>query len=315
MADTQELLKRLEQGVQEVMSTEGWRRYLTAQAKFHNYSAGNVLLILSQKPEATQVAGFNTWREMGRAVKKGEHSIQILAPIFPKRGSEESREASEVAKQLAPVGGASQEEAATAARSGPVRYRVAHVFDVSQTDGERLPAPPVHRLEGDSGEARLLLGRLTLMAAEEGLHIGYAEPREMPGRALGYYQPDTRRIVLAKGLAPDQQAKTLAHELAHHMLEHGRGREPGRPTQEAEAEGVAFVVCQKFGVDTSQYSFGYVAGWSKDDGGIALVREASTAIQKVARDIIDRIEPQQVRAPEFAVQPARQPAMAAGLDR
>lgn len=305
MADTQDLLRRLEEGVQEVMSSEGWRRYLTAQAKFHTYSPGNVLLILSQRPDATQVAGFNTWRDLGRAVNKGEHGIAILAPIFPRQ-----REGDAVTE---PAGGRQAgTEDERAIKGSPVRYRVAHVFDVSQTEGRELPRPPVHRLEGDSDAARLLLARLNQVAVEEGLHVRYADPREMRS-ANGYYQPDARRIVLRQDLAPDQQAKTLAHELAHHMLEHGRGREPGRPTQEAEAEGVAFVVCQRFGLDTSEYSFGYVATWSRDEGGPALVKQASAAIQRVSRDIIDRIEPQ--RAQETARQPVRQTAMAAGMDR
>ena len=304
MADTQELLKRLEEGVQSVMSSEGWRTYLTAQAKFHHYSPGNVLLILSQRPDASQVAGFNTWRDLGRQVKKGEHGIAILAPIFPRQ-----READAAAEPATrPLAGMEDERAI---KGTPVRYRVAHVFDVSQTDGRELPAPPVHRLEGDSGAARSLLARLTQFATEEGVRVSYADPREMRSRAHGYYEPLTQRIVLRNDLAPDQRAKTLAHELAHHMLEHGRGREPGRPTAEAEAEGVAFVVCQRFGLDTSEYSFGYVATWAKDEGGPALVKQTSTAIQRVAKQIIDRTEPQR----EAAHQPARQPAMAAGMDR
>ena len=125
----------------------------------------------------------------------------------------------------------------------------------------------------------------------------------MPRGANGYYQPATRRIVLAKDLAPDQQAKTLAHEIAHHMLEHGRGREPGRPTEEAEAEGVAFVVCSRFGLDTSEYSFGYVATWAMYTDGPALVKQASTAIQGVASEMIERMEPQKTQLQSRTTQP------------
>ncbi len=100
----------------------------------------------------------------------------------------------------------------------------------------------------------------------------------------------TTHSTIKSAIAPDQQAKTLAHELGHHLLEHGRGREPGRPTEEAEAEGVAFVVCSRFGLDTSDYSFGYVANWSRDEGGPALVKQASAAIQAVAGEMIDRME-------------------------
>ena len=280
--DASELLQRLEEGVRSVMSSEAWRSFLSTQAKFHNYSAGNVLLILMQNPHATQVAGFHTWRDLGRFVKRGEHGIAILAPVFPKREPE---------PKAAPEEG---EARAGVDRSHvPVRFRVAHVFDVAQTDGRSLPEPPAHELRGESDQARLLVARLAKLAAEEGLHLSHEAPEHMPRGAKGYYQPDARRIVLSEGLALDQQAKTLVHELAHHMLQHGRGREPGRPTEEAEAEGTAFVVCEHFGLDTSEYSFGYVAAWSKDAGGPALVKQVSAVIQGAARDMIDRMEPPQ----------------------
>ena len=290
--DAAELLKRLEDGVRSVMSSEGWRSFLAAQARFHTYSPGNVLLILSQDPHATRVAGFHTWREMGRFVKKGEHGIAILAPVFPKK--EEKPDAGERPASQEPAG-----DGKVTVESGrvPVRFRVAHVFDVAQTDGEPLPEPPAHRLTGSSAEARTLIARLTRLVEQESLRLEYADPKTMLRGANGYYQPTEGRIVVSNVIAPDQQAKTLAHELAHHLLEHGRGREPGRPTEEAEAEGVAFVVCSRFGLDTSDYSFGYVATWARDEGGPALVKQASTTIQGVAREIIERIEPQKTRAP------------------
>ena len=283
--DASELLRRLEDGVRSVMSSEGWRSFLTAQARFHTYSPGNVLLILSQDPHATRVAGFHTWRELGRFVKKGEHGIAILAPVFPKK--EPKPEAGE--RQ---TGEASSDEGKVAVESDhvPVRFRVAHVFDIAQTDGEPLPEAPARRLTGDSAEAHALIARLTRLVEQEGLGLEYADPKTMPRGTNGYYQPMEGRIVVSNALAPDQQAKTLAHELAHHMLEHERGRQPGRPTEEAEAEGVAFVVCSRFGLDTSNYSFGYVANWSRDDGGPALVKQASAAIQAVAGGMIGRME-------------------------
>lgn len=282
-----ELLQRLEEGVRGVMSSEGWREFLQAQAKFHHYSAGNVLLILSQDPHATRVAGFHTWREMGRFVKKGEHGIAILAPVFPKK--EEKPEAGERTTVQEP---ASDGKVAVDSGRVPVRFRVAHVFDVAQTEGEPLPQPPIHELRGESEQAWHLIDRLTKFASSEGLRVSYAPAERMPRGARGYYEPGARAIVLQDGLSRNQRAKTLAHELAHHMLQHGRGREPGRPTEEAEAEGTAFVVCNHFGLDTSDYSFGYVATWSRDEGGVAIVKQASAAIQGTARDMIDGIERQ-----------------------
>lgn len=293
--DAGELLRRLEEGVKGVMSSDGWRRFLSTQAKFHNYSAGNVLLILMQNPQASHVAGFHTWRDLGRAVKKGEHGIAILAPVFPKREKQEPGEQKE-----RPEGGHVEIQEKAEPERTPVRFRVAYVFDIAQTDGKPLPEAPVHRLTGSSAKAHALVAHLTRLVEQEGLELQYADPKTMPRGTNGYYQPMEGRIVVSNALAPDHQAKTLAHELAHHMLEHERARQPGRPTEEAEAEGVAFVVCSRFGLDTSEYSFGYIATWARDEGGPALVKQASAAIQGVARDMIDGME--RMKTPARAAQ-------------
>ena len=157
--DAGELLKRLEEGVKSVMSSEGWRIFLSAQAKFHNYSAGNVLLLLMQNPQATRVAGFHTWRNLGRSVKKGEHGIAILAPVFPKKEPErEPRALPEAEGEPGPD-----------ISRVPVRFRVAHVFDVAQTEGQPLPKPPVHELRGGSAAAVGLTTKLMVLAQAEGL--------------------------------------------------------------------------------------------------------------------------------------------------
>ena len=290
MTEAAELVQRLEEGVRQVMSSEGWRRFLQAQAKFHQYSAGNVLLILSQRPGASLVAGFNAWRDLGRHVRKGEHSIAILAPVFPRKEKQPDAVAGATADANAKHRESDED------RPSPVRFRVAHVFDIAQTEGAPVPAPPVHELRGQSEQAWWLIDQLTKLASAEHLRVSYAPPERMHG-AKGYYQPDTQAIVLRDDMSRDQRAKTLAHELAHHILQHGRGREPGRPTEEAEAEGVAFVVCSRFGLDTSDYSFGYVANWSRDEGGPTLVKQASAAIQAVAGAMIDRIETERSHVP------------------
>lgn len=203
--DAGELLRRLEEGVKSVMSSDGWRLFLSTQAKFHNYSAGNVLLILMQNPQATRVAGFHTWRDLGRAVKKGEHGIAILAPVFPKREKQEPGDQKE-----RPEGGQVKTQEAAEPERTPVRFRVAYVFDIAQTDGKQLPEAPVHRLTGDSQAARLLFARLSQLAIEQNLHLQYEGRETMPRGANGYYQPATCRIVLAKDLAPEQQAKIIS---------------------------------------------------------------------------------------------------------
>lgn len=293
MPGAAELVERLELGVQEVMSSDGWRRYLTAQARFHQYSAGNALLVLVQRPDASQVAGYTTWQSLGRQVRKGEKGIAILAPVFPRKDTTTQLGAEEGDRQLAQDSGEGQ-----GGRS-PVRFRVAHVFDVSQTEGRELPEPPIYRLEGDSSEARWLLERLLVVAGDEGLKVAMAATDT--GHANGFYRPSTREIHVAQGLAPDQQAKTLAHEIAHHMLEHGRGRDLHRPTEEAEAEGVAFVICYRFGLDTSQYSFGYVGAWaSQGKDGLATVKAVASTIQRTASGLIERLEPARSKEMEVA---------------
>ena len=154
-----------------------------------------------------------------------------------------------------------------------------YVWDWTQTEGKGLPEHPARDLTGNSEEARLLLGRLVLAAEHEGLRVVYRDPSELRG-AKGYYQRTTQTIVLAKSLAADQTAKTLCHELAHHWCGHGMpGEKRDRAIEEAEAEGTAFVVCEHFGIDTSGYTFGYVAGWSGEEGP-QIVKRVGATIQQ-----------------------------------
>lgn len=274
---TADLVKRLDDGVRAVMESGDMRSYLAMQARFHHYSWSNVLLILTQKPEATRVAGFSTWLDLGRHVNRGEHGITILAPIFPKQDrSQEAKTASE-------------EEV----RPNPVRFRPVHVFDISQTDGTPLPESPSHRLEGESGEARWLIPRLLELAREEGLAVDMAA-RDC-GSANGYYNRQAGTIHVAQGLAVDQQAKTLAHEIGHHVLGHESGH-GDRSEKEVAAEGTAFVVCQHYGMDTAAYSLGYVATWAGGGKeGEQKVRATLRDIQHAAGSVIDRVEEREHR--------------------
>lgn len=267
---TTDLVKRLDDGVREVMESGDMTRYLAMQAKFHHYSWSNVLLILTQKPDATRVAGFSTWLDLGRHVNRGERGITILAPVFPRRDK------------------AKEEVSEQETRPSPVGYRVVHVFDIGQTDGTPLPEPPSRRLEGESGEARWLLPRLLAFARDEGLTVDMAASD--CGSANGYYSRDTRSIHVAAGLAVDQQAKTLAHEIGHHVLGH-EGGHGDRGAKEVAAEGTAFVVCQHYGMDTTAYSFGYVATWAgAGKEGEQKVRATLHTIQRAAGQVIDAVD-------------------------
>ena len=264
-----ELVARLEAGVATVASSEGWREYLAAQARFHQYSLGNVLLIAAQMPTATRVCGFHGWLRLGRHVRKGEHGIRILAPVTGRRDeAEESEE--------------------TDANGRPVRgFRVVTVFDISSTDGEPLAEHPCRKLTTDSERGAWLYAKLLDIARAEGIPV--REDATDLGAANGCYYPARHAIALAAGLSLDHKAKTMVHELGH-ALTH-RNTDKPRAEQEAEAEGTAFVVAAWVGLDTSQYSFGYVADWAGREDGPALVRRVGATIQRTAARIIGRLDP------------------------
>jgi antirestriction protein ArdC len=266
-AAIQESLTRLEQAVSAIHDSETFRSYLDAQARFHSYSFANVLLILSQRPDATRVAGYQTWKQLGRQVRRGERGIRIIVPI---RGR----------ATVSPA----ESETSDAEDPKPdrtiVRFGTASVFDISQTEGNPLPTVDVPVLEGDEGEA--LYDRLAAVATDDTITLERTSqlPRES---VMGYYEPDTKRIVVREA-SPRQMTKTLAHELAHHF---GAGTHSS-PEEETMAESVAYVVCAHYGLDTGERSFPYIATWSQD---AAVLKGAMSRIQQVSSRIIGRLTP------------------------
>ncbi len=233
-------LELLQQGVRDLMSSAGWRQALEFRRRFHHYSFFNSTLILAQKPDATLVAGYRTWQQQGRQVRKGEKGLSILAPILVKDHDDPER------KIL-------------------TGFRTVKVFDVSQTDGEPIPEPqrPIQLRDTPEDTAKLLGYDLALAhyCASRGVrvHWDYQHPE-----ALGYYNATHQRIGIRAGLSTVQAFKTLVHESAH-MLLHDRTKEPiDRAHAELEAETTAFLVCHQLGIDTSSYSFAYLAHWSDD---------------------------------------------------
>ena len=262
-----DLVAKLEAGVREVQDGEAWRAYLAAQARFHQYSLGNTLLLVAQMPTATRVCGFQGWLRFGRHVKRGEHGLKILAPVTVRKAAEDATEADEP--------------------QTVTRFRIVTVFDVSQTEGDPLPQHPCQDLTTASERGAWLYARLREVAAGEGISVHVAT--HMLGTAHGAYIPGEHAIILAPGLSTDQKAKTLCHELGHALLH--RGSNQPRQKEEAEAEGTAFVVAAWAGLDTSSYSFPYVADWAGQDDGPALVRQAGAAIQRTAAQIIAALDP------------------------
>lgn len=286
MADVAEIQQKLETGVRNLMSEQGFQNYLRTQARFHTYSMGNVILILAQKPDATQVAGFHAWRDLGRSVRKGEHGIQILAPMLVK---------ADTAGQSSSLVG---EQPAGDAERSVTRFKVAHVFDVSQTDGAPLPELAISTLSGTSEAGQTLRDCLLEVAKSEGLTVRMDSTE--CGAANGFYRRATKEIHVKAGLAVDQQAKTLAHEMGHHRLGHGGGHGDARSVAEVQAESTAFTICVASGLDSTSYSLTYVAGWAngKDESErMTAIKSALAPVQRVAHSILTDVEGR-TRTPE-----------------
>jgi antirestriction protein ArdC len=260
---------KLRAGIAELTSSTAWERYLRYQSAFHAYSFGNVVLIAAQRPDATRVAGYRTWQRLGRRVRRGERAIWILAPVRTSR-----RE-----PNLPPEdGGASR----TSRRSDIVCFRAVPVFDIGQTEGSP-PPEVVHRLTGS--ERSEVYPALCSYADELGYVVVDAE---LSGGANGECDFAARTIRVASANAVNQRIKTLAHELAHALL---HADERDRALAELEAESVAFVVCAAVGLDTSAYSFGYVASWAGGgDVAQAAIRRSGERIGSTASAILRGLE-------------------------
>ena len=253
-------LSTLEQGIDGILDSQSFGDYLATMAKFHHYSAGNVLLIQLQAPEASRVAGYQRWKQLGRQVKFGEKGIKILVPHVHKQTDQETGEEERIVRN----------------------FGLGTVFDVSQTEGNPLPEPPVAREIRESSDAGVaLFGHL--MRFVEG--AGVTVERAALEHGHGYYAPSKRRIVLGSHLVGDQRAKTLAHEAAHFVADH-RGW-INREDADTVAESAAFVVLNHYGIDASDYSFAYVATWAQDR---AVVKRNLDAIQRTAHALIAGIE-------------------------
>ncbi len=263
-----EVLKRLKDGVDGIQQSDNFRKFLLTMSKFHDYSIGNLILIMLQWPNATRVAGFNTWKDLGRWVKKGEKGIAILAPCLPPKET----------RPTTPEEADGEEEEE---EIRPLYFKVVYVFDVSQTEGKPLPEFEVPVLTGEANEE--LFNSVIRLAESQGVEVSFeSRPQQEPdikGMYFGktvWVKPDESR---------GQQLKTLLHEVAHYYSE-GVFQIPRRDA-ETIAESVAFTIGARFGFDTGTRSFPYVAIWSKDKK----VLEANlAAIRKVSAKIIDALE-------------------------
>lgn len=261
-------LDKLEAGVMEVFTSEKYITYLNVMSKFHTYSANNQVLIAMQMPEATAVAGYNSWmRNFDRHVKKGEKSITILAPMKIKIKVDTDK--------VDEYGNVIQEE-----KEG-IKFRPVSVFDVSQTEGKPLPQI-ISELTGDVSRYEQLLNA-TRQAAPYPIEIGAVE-----GSAKGWCNFTQEKIIIKEGMSEAQTLKTAFHETAHARI-HAGDTDKSREQKEVEAESIAYVVCNHFGLDTSDYSFGYVATWAGRQD-INLLKQSMQTISQTAKSIITDVE-------------------------
>ena len=265
-ARVKELFALIEDNAPEAMTEGGWIEILEYAAKFHQYSARNQMLIQLQHPGATAAASFKRWKELGRTVRKGEKAIRILAPIPYAFGVDE--DGNRIARKDLDTAGDDVEIVQG------VRFKDVPVFAYEQTEGPEIPSRIVRvQVEGKRGKVEKLTGESALKA----VGIAVAEKMGLPvtfetlAPGTGGYT-DHKRIVVNAANDDAQQAKTIAHEIAHVMFAHDYAKD-GRDVPEIEAESVAFIVLGALGVDSSAYSFGYVGGWADFDGEkIAKVR-------------------------------------------
>jgi hypothetical protein len=260
----------LVRGLAELTSSRRWREWLAMQARFPSYSYGNVLLIGAQCPSATRVAGYRAWRGLGRHVRRGERAIYILAPLWRRDRS----------------GGA---HAATVAADAPRRlvgFRPVAVFDISQTEGAELPEICQPLTGPDRGDN---FARLVEVAGRLGFDV---VRRRLGAGVNGECHLAVRQIVIDEALHGAQAVKTLAHELAHGLLHEG---ETDRARAELEAESTAYLLCRELGIDSAEYSFGYVASWSGggDAAAAAIGRSCSRITMALSRllDIVSESDP------------------------
>ena len=258
-----ELTRQLETGIQDLYASGRYGEYLNMLSKFHRYSYGNVMLIFMQCPHASMVAGFQTWKkEFQRNVKKGEHGIRVLAPCPVRRKLDSDEEKEDT---VIPY------------------FKTVTVFDISQTEGKELPAQIVTELAGDVDEYESLFNRLVEYSS---LPVTF---EQLPKGYKGSFYREEQRIALAPGMSQSQTIKTLVHEIAHSKL-HNDGEKRDRSAKEVEAESVAYVVCHYLGIDTSEYTFGYIAGWSKSRE-IPELKASLDVIRATAAGMIDAIAP------------------------
>lgn len=284
----QAITEKLEKGVKELFESDKYKEYLSVMSKFHNYSFRNTLLILMQKPDASKVAGYTAWQKnFKRQVRRGEKGISIIAPS-PYKTKKETPLLDNVTNK--PIYGTDGKPLMQEVDVTIPMYKVTTVFDVSQTDGEPLPQLGVDKLQGSVDDYKNFYSALEKISP---VPIRF---ENIESGANGYFHQEEKRIAIQESMSELQTMKTLIHELAHAKLHSyddinkiSPEEHKDRHTKEVEAESIAYTVCNHYGLDTSDYTFGYVAGWSTGKE-LPELNSSLAIIQKTANEIISGID-------------------------
>ena len=287
--------QKLEEGVRDIFESDKYKEYMKTMSRFPRYSINNCILIACQCPEASHVCGFKKWQtDFNRTVNKGEHGIMIIAPIKIKADVEEPLY-DENSKPVLKEDGSQETETVSREFQG---FKPAYVFDVSQTSGEPLPSIVTQLNESVDGYEKLK----NILIEISPVPISF-EPIE--GGANGYYSPTSQKIVVKRDLPELQTIKTMIHEIAHASLGHGSKEDKyDRETKEVQAESVAYWVSQMIGLDTSEYSFGYISGWSKDKevselkDNLEIIKQTADKISLAIEEKVQKLQEEKVEALE-----------------
>lgn len=277
-----EITEKLQQGIEDLFDSDNYKNHLKTMSRFHSYSLNNTLLIAMQKPEATTVAGYNTWKQLNRQVVKGAKAIKILAPCIYKK------------KDIADIADAPGKSIAdkdnkdiSESEKVLVGFKIVNVFDYSQTEGEPLPEI-THKLEGNVDEYTDFIEALKQFSPVP------IEFKAIDGSANGYYHLVDKNIVVDNGMSQMMNIKTTIHEISHALLHDKdsgieKDNSPDKQTKEVQAESVAFTVCQYYGIDSSDYSFGYIGGWSSGKD-LKELKASLETIRQTSQTIITGID-------------------------
>ena len=283
-AEMEEITTKLEKGVKDVFTIDGYKDYLNFCAKLPRYSVNNQILIMLQRPDATMCQSFTNWKEMNRFVRKGEKGIRILAPA-PYKMQKEQDKMDASGRPILDKDGEPVKETVEVTINA---FKPVSTFDISQTEGDPVPTVGVAELTGS------VEGYETLLEAiKEAVQVPISF-EQIDSGAKGFYHLEENRIVIQEGMSEAQTVKTLLHEASHHAL-HSReamqasGEQKSKNQKETEAESVAYVVCQHYGIDTSDYSFAYVATWSADKE-VPELKASLDTIRRAASDLIVKID-------------------------